>query len=188
MPRLPEQQPTRGKGIRLVRFGEPIQVKGNRQLSYFTTAPNFSDAGEVFLDGQGGTDLVSPAGRVAFTVRDGKLVTGDYATFARQGLFDISLTSKPGARDVRGYRHVVTMEIDGIDTTFTSILEPGEDTIEDRGRTHLVSSYAGEAWASNNPQDHTQYILMASPEDTALLSSLSFSFRLIRSEQDIPES
>jgi hypothetical protein len=76
MPYPPEQPHPRGRGFRLVKPGEPIQVIGDSKLCYFTTNPVPSDAGEVFLEGQGGTELVSPAGRVAFAVRDGRLIIG----------------------------------------------------------------------------------------------------------------
>jgi len=182
MPAPQERPQPRGRGFRLVTLGDQIQVHGDRRLCYFTTTPIFGDAGEVYLEGQGGTELVSTPGRVAFTIRDGRLITGDYRAFARQGLFDITVGFRPGVREVRGYRQVVTMEIDGIDTTFTSTFEHGDDIIEEKGRKYVKFSYTGEAWSSNNPQDQNAYIFMASPEDIALLSSLSFSFKLIPSE------
>lgn len=59
--------------------------------------------------------------------------------------------------------------IDGFETYYTSIMDPAEPGKED---THLGAL----SWQSSDPNDPNEYCFMVSPNDTALLSQLQFSF------------
>lgn len=163
--------------LRFISPNQSLALQENYASRFRSTPIEVSQIGDVVLYGYRSVDFSEPGKtNIGVTLRDGKMIERAFENLAKKpNMFELLIELEedhgPNALKIPPKHGLFCrMDIDGFEKAFeTPLLYLYDYEAGDRTRTNFD-------WRSTDPEDTNIYSFFASPEDTELISRLSFSF------------